>query len=147
MVQATSNGFTISKMFDAPRELVFTAWTDPGLFSQWFGTREAIVPHETIEMDLRPGGSWSAGMILQDGAETTWRGTYREVDPPARLVFTMTDQPSASPADTVSVDLIDASGKTEMTMTVTGANSSADDFEEAREAWLAYLADMADLLT
>jgi uncharacterized protein YndB with AHSA1/START domain len=76
----------IERVFDAPRDRVFAVYTDPELIPQWWGPRgtEAVVE----QMDVRAGGSWRFVVRNQDGSETAFRGTYREVSPPERIVQT-----------------------------------------------------------
>jgi uncharacterized protein YndB with AHSA1/START domain len=75
----------ITREFDAPRELVFKAWTDPALMAQWWGPHGFTNP--SCELDPRPGGRWRIVMRGPDGVEHPARGHYREVVPPKRLVF------------------------------------------------------------
>ena len=79
--------FTISRDFDAPRELVWKAWTNPRLLAQWWGPRDFTNP--VCELDLRPGGSYRIVMRAPDGSEYPLSGTFREIKPPERLVMTM----------------------------------------------------------
>jgi len=76
----------IERVFDAPRDRVFAVFTDPELIPRWWG------PHgtETIveEMDARTGGDWRYVSRGSDGTEITFRGTYREVTSPERIVQT-----------------------------------------------------------
>jgi uncharacterized protein YndB with AHSA1/START domain len=76
----------IERVFDAPRDRVFAAFTDPSLISEWWG------PHDTTtvveQMDVRRGGSWRFVIRHADGREHAFRGTYREVTPPERIVQT-----------------------------------------------------------
>jgi uncharacterized protein YndB with AHSA1/START domain len=76
----------IVREFDAPRERVFEALTDPASISRWWGldSSETIVD----EMDVRAGGRWRYVERMEDGTETAFRGVYREVTPPERLVWT-----------------------------------------------------------
>ncbi len=75
----------MTRVFNAPRRLVFDAWTKPELFKRWFGQRDWTMP--VCEMDLRPGGSYRYVMRRADGSqEITLRGEYREIVPPERLV-------------------------------------------------------------
>ena len=76
----------LSRRFDAPRRLVFAAWTTPDLFVRWFGAREWTVP--VCEMDVRPGGRYRYRLRGPDGQEVEMTGVYREVVPPERLVTT-----------------------------------------------------------
>src|SRR3954447_3690089 len=91
--RVTEDGFTISRVFDAPRERVWREWTEPERFADWYGGPEGVIPLDTVEMDVRPGGTWRATMYFgSDRREIRWRGEYREVEPPHRLVLTLTDR-------------------------------------------------------
>jgi uncharacterized protein YndB with AHSA1/START domain len=72
--------------FDAPRERVFAAFTDPAMIPRWWGPRDVITTVDT--MDVRPGGAWRFVCRNADGGEDGFRGTYREVTPPERVVQT-----------------------------------------------------------
>src|SRR5439155_19916464 len=74
------------RVFDAPRDRVFAAFTDPKLVPEWWGLRETTTVVD--QMDVRPGGSWRFVIRNSDGSETAFRGTYREVTPPERIVQT-----------------------------------------------------------
>jgi uncharacterized protein YndB with AHSA1/START domain len=79
----------LTRVFDAPRELVFTAWTHPDQFQQWFGAAAcegSSVP--SVKMDARVGGRYRLQVRRADGEFYTTVGVYRDVKPPARLVFT-----------------------------------------------------------
>jgi uncharacterized protein YndB with AHSA1/START domain len=76
----------ITKVFDAPRELVFAAWTQPEHFARWWGPEGFTTP--MCEIDLRVGGSYRYCMRSPEGEEVWVRGAYREVVPPQRLVLT-----------------------------------------------------------
>lgn len=76
----------MTRVFDAPRTLVFDTWTKPELFARWFGRRGWTVP--VCEIDLRPGGAYRYVMRGPDGSEVAMRGVYREVVRPERLVTT-----------------------------------------------------------
>jgi uncharacterized protein YndB with AHSA1/START domain len=75
----------IVRVFDAPRALVWQAWTDPKMLAQWFGPRgfSSRVP----ELDARVGGRLRVVMHGPDGSEYPMKGTFREVVAPERLVF------------------------------------------------------------
>jgi uncharacterized protein YndB with AHSA1/START domain len=76
----------IERVLDAPRERVFAAFTDPQLIPEWWGPRDSATVVD--RMDVRPGGSWRFVTRTCDGSETAFRGTYREVTPPERIVQT-----------------------------------------------------------
>lgn len=78
--------FRVERVFDAPRDLVFAVSTDPKLIPEWWGRR---ADHTTVDrMDVRPGGGFRFVVTSPDGSETAFRGTYREVTPPERIVQT-----------------------------------------------------------
>jgi uncharacterized protein YndB with AHSA1/START domain len=74
------------RVFDAPRDRVYAAYTDPALIPEWWGPRSMTTSVDV--MDVRAGGSWRFVMHGSDGSETGFRGTYREVTPPERIVQT-----------------------------------------------------------
>ena len=76
----------ITRAFDAPRELVYRAFTEPALLKRWLGPR--VWELTECAIDLRPGGAWRYEMRGPVGATMVISGTYQEVDPPARLVTT-----------------------------------------------------------
>lgn len=76
----------VERTFAAPRERVFRAWTDPEAVSRWFGIEVPWPP--SVEADLRVGGEYSITWVAPDGQRGGLSGTYLEVDPPARLVYT-----------------------------------------------------------
>jgi uncharacterized protein YndB with AHSA1/START domain len=82
----TDREIHVERVFDAPRDRVFAAFTDPKLIPEWWGPRDTttVVDH----MDVRPGGSWRFVIRNSDGSETGFRGTYREITPPERVVQT-----------------------------------------------------------
>lgn len=73
----------ISRVIDAPRSLVYAAWTDPDQIGQWFGPEGFAV--ETKEIDLRPGGVWRFDMVAPDGFRYTNRMVFRSMEAPALI--------------------------------------------------------------
>jgi uncharacterized protein YndB with AHSA1/START domain len=71
------------RVFDAPRERVFQAYVDPELIPQWWGPRASTTVVD--RMDVRVGGDWRFVTRDPEFGETAFRGTYREIDPPAKL--------------------------------------------------------------
>jgi uncharacterized protein YndB with AHSA1/START domain len=82
----TDREIRIERIFDAPRDRVFAIYTDPELIPEWWGPRSTttVVDH----MDVRAGGGWRFVAREADGSETAFRGTYREVTAPERIVQT-----------------------------------------------------------
>ncbi len=92
----TQPDIEIVRTFDAPRELVWKAWTTPDRFAAWFGAPGATCPPEHCEMDVRPGGAWRALMHAGEHGDIHWHGAFEQVDEPEQLVFTISDQPVIS---------------------------------------------------
>ena len=105
----------MARVFDAPRELVFRAHTDPSLIPQWWG--RASYTTTIDKMDVRPGGVWRFVQRGPDGNEYAFNGVYREIVPPERLVYTFEFEgmPGHSSAETVALE--DRGGKTKLTAT------------------------------
>lgn len=83
----TDQEILVTRVFDAPRRLVFDAYTNPEHLPHWMlGPPGWTMP--VCEIDLRPGGEWHFVWRRSDGTEMEMRGTYREVKPPERLVST-----------------------------------------------------------
>jgi len=76
----------LTRVFDAPRELVFNVWTDPKQVAQWWGPRGFTNP--VCDLDVRPGGAIRIHMRAPDGTVYPMTGVYNEVVEPERLVFT-----------------------------------------------------------
>jgi uncharacterized protein YndB with AHSA1/START domain len=111
----------ITRAFDAPRALVFDAWTRVEHVAQWWDPNR--VPLEVCDIDLRPGGAFRFVNQGPDGVKHPFTGTYREIAPPARLVFTT---PSPSGAESVgTLVFTEDEGTTTLTMTI-ACSSKAD---------------------
>jgi uncharacterized protein YndB with AHSA1/START domain len=110
----------LTRLFDAPREKLFKAWTDPALLKQWFAPKPYTTP--VAELDVRPGGASLVVMRSPDGQDLPNRGVYLEVVRNERLIFTdaytTAWEPSAKPFMTVIVTFADEGGKTRYTARV-----------------------------
>ncbi|MEA2144214.1 MAG: hypothetical protein QOI64_2644 [Solirubrobacteraceae bacterium] len=82
----TDREIHVERVFDAPRDRVFAVYTDPELIPEWWGPRGTTTVVE--KMDVRTGGDWRFLSRNSDGSETGFRGTYREVSAPDRIVQT-----------------------------------------------------------
>ena len=107
-IDRRANSISMVRSFDAPRERIFEAWTNPEHIICWWDPTG--VPLATCEVDLRPGGSFSFVNQATHGAPA-FDGVYREISPPARLVF-------EAMGSVGTVALEDLGGRTLMTVTI-----------------------------
>jgi uncharacterized protein YndB with AHSA1/START domain len=115
----------ITRAVDAPRRLVFAAWTDPIHIPQWLlGPEGWTMP--ICEMDLRPGGAWRYVWRKADGVEMEMSGIVREVRPPERLVTTERWGPEW-PETVNTLLLTESGGKTTISLTITYVSKAARD--------------------
>ena len=137
----------MTRVFDAPREHVWKEWTEPERFADWYGGSEAEVPASTVSMEVREGGRWRLTMFFgSERREIQWKGEYREVVEPERLVFTVTDQPDDDAYELVIVVLTDlGDGRTEMLLQQRG-HMSAEQYERAGQGWSGFFDRMAERL-
>jgi uncharacterized protein YndB with AHSA1/START domain len=147
MAEQTTSGITIVRVFDAPRERVWKEWTEPEPFADWFGGPDSEVPLSSVSMDVRPGGSWRLTMLADSGRrEIQWKGEYREVVEPERLVFTVSDRPGEDAYELVIVVLTDVGdGRTEMRFEQRG-RMSAQQYERAGQGWSTFFDRIAERL-
>jgi uncharacterized protein YndB with AHSA1/START domain len=103
-----------SRVFDAPRELVFRTWTDSQHVAQWWGPNDFTVT--VHEMDVRPGGVWRFVMHGPNGVDYNNRWVFHEVVEPARLVYTYGSGAADDPGFEVTVTFADEDGKTRLTL-------------------------------
>jgi len=106
----TEREIHIERVFDAPRDRVFAAHTDPELIPQWWGPRRTTTVVE--ELDARTGGAWRFLMRDEDGSETVFRGIFREVTPPERIVQTFEWDGMPGYVSVETADFEDLGGRT-----------------------------------
>jgi uncharacterized protein YndB with AHSA1/START domain len=82
----TDEQILITREFDAPKHLVYKAWTTPELVKRWWNAKRGEVT--VAEIDLRVGGTWRYVMVTDDGFEVAFHGEYREIVPNERIVST-----------------------------------------------------------
>lgn len=115
----------LTREFDAPRALVWKAMTDPALMSRWWGPRRYQTVVDT--MDVRPGGKWRMRNIAADGGEHAFRGEYREIVPPERIVMTFEYEPLPGHISVETMTLTERDGRT--VLTVRDQFASKEDLE------------------
>jgi uncharacterized protein YndB with AHSA1/START domain len=119
--KGTTREFTLTRIFDAPRETVFRAWTDPKQLAKWWGPKGFTNP--VCEFDARPGGAIRIVMRAPNGEDYPMKGTVQEVSPPSRLVFTniAVDKEGNPIIDGfTTVTFADEGGKTRLTLHTRG---------------------------
>jgi uncharacterized protein YndB with AHSA1/START domain len=108
----------MTRVFDAPRDLVFKAYTTPELVKRWLGVHGGW-SLDVCEIDLRVGGSYRYLWRGPNGAEMGMRGVYREIVVPERIVATEVFDQSWYPGDAVdTMELVEQGGRTTLTLTV-----------------------------
>jgi uncharacterized protein YndB with AHSA1/START domain len=85
-VVTSERELTITRLLNAPRNLVFNVWTQPAHFTQWLGPKDFVAT--SCQMDVRPGGTYRACIRSPEGSDHWMQGVYREIVEPERLVFT-----------------------------------------------------------
>jgi uncharacterized protein YndB with AHSA1/START domain len=112
----TDEQILITREFDAPKNLVYRAWTTPELVKRWWNARRGEVT--IAEIDLRVGGGWRYVMIADGGFEVAFHGEYREIVPNERIVSTevFEGMPDAEALDTTTFTEVD--GRTTLTLLV-----------------------------
>jgi uncharacterized protein YndB with AHSA1/START domain len=115
--EAVDRELVVTRVFDAPRDIVFGAWTDSKQAAQWWGPQGFTTI--SCEMDVRPGGVYRACMRSPEGVRHCRRGIYREVAAPERLVFTYAwEDANGNPGHEtiVTVTFDNVGGKTGLTL-------------------------------
>ena len=128
MAVAAASDIVITRVFDAPRRLVWTVWTDPAHVSQWWGPAQFTSPR--CEIDLRVGGRYVLAMRSPQGRESYTTGVFRQIVAPELLVYTQcladaegnplpgsaSGVPDFPDETLVTVTFVERGGKTEVTL-------------------------------
>ena len=107
---------TLTRLFDAPRQLVFDAMTKPEHVKRWWGCLGDGYSVPVCEIDLRPGGTWRF-VNRHPRGEAAFHGEYKEISPPGRLVFTEIFEDFPDTVSTVTALFTEEGGKTRVTVT------------------------------
>lgn len=117
---------SMSRVFNAPRELVWKVYTDPALVPSWWGLRETTT--RVDKMDVREGGEWRYVERNADGTEYGFKGVYKEVVAPERLIYTFEFEPMPGHVITDAVRL-EAVGEDQTRVTVLSQFDSLEDLD------------------
>jgi len=146
----------ITRFFDAPRERVFKAWTQPEILKRWCGPRGFTTPVYTV--DLRPGGKQHFCMLSPEGQEIWCVGTYHEIVEPERIVCTDSfsdkdgntvdpakyEMPAEWPREAlVTTEFTEEAGRTKLTLHL-GVSEELADRVKARQGWTESLDRLAE---
>jgi uncharacterized protein YndB with AHSA1/START domain len=141
----------LTRIIDAPRELVFKAWTDPGQMARWWGPKGFTNP--VCEVDAKPGGALRIVMRAPDGAEYPMKGVFQEVVEPERLVFTniaVDNQGNHILEGLTTVTFAEHDGKTKLTLqtnAVAVVGYAAQYLEGMEAGWTQSLERLEELVT
>ena len=145
--RSAEHDLIMTRIFDAPRRLVFKAWAEPERMAQWWGPKGFTLP--VCEMDVRAGGAYRFTMRSPEGNEFRTQGVFREVVEPERLVFTggWVDEHGkpTGPEMITTVTFEDHQGKTRLTLHSATFESVAAR-NEHRGGWSSSLERLAEYL-
>jgi len=110
----TDEQILITREFDAPRDLVYKAWTTPELVSRWWPGRRGTM--KVAEIDLRVGGTWRYAMIANPGFEVAFHGEYLELVAAERIVMTDVYEAMPGPGALVTVTFTEHDGRTTVSL-------------------------------
>lgn len=112
----TDDQILITREFDAPRDLVYRAWTTPELVRRWYGGNHGEVT--SAEIDLRVGGTWRYVMSGGAGPDSAFHGEHREIVPNKRIVSTEVYEGAPEAESLNTLTLTERDGRTTMTVLV-----------------------------
>ena len=115
----------ITREFDAPRHLVYKAWTTPELVERWWGGNRGEVT--VVEIDLRVGGTWQYVVVMDDGSEAAFHGEYHEIVPNERIVSTEVYEGMPEDEALNTVTFGEREGRTTLKVLVQHASKEARD--------------------
>jgi uncharacterized protein YndB with AHSA1/START domain len=143
----TDGHVLITRVFDAPRERVFRAWTDPAALAAWYGPDHVTVPQDRIEIDLRVGGRYQLTMLAPGGGEFTVGYEILELVEPELLVLRSDPMPEMGMPEPslLRVELEDQ-GPSTTRMTLQDGPYPGHGRDGAEAGWTAALAALATLL-
>ena len=124
----TDDQILITREFDAPKDLVFKAFTTPELVKQWWHAKRGEVT--VAEIDLREGGKWRYAMVTPDGTDVGFHGEYREIVPNERIVSTEVYEMEGISDDDATVNTAtfeESDGRTTLTILVQANNKMIRD--------------------
>ncbi|ATA96108.1 SRPBCC family protein [Sinorhizobium meliloti] len=138
------NALTITRVFDAPANLVFKVWTTPEHLARWWGPKGFTVP--AITTDFREGGAWRGCIRSPEGQDYWAHGIYREIVAPSRIVLSFAWEEEGSIDTLITVTLDDVAGGTRLTFhqapftSAESRDSHAEGWSECMDRLVSYVA-------
>ena len=144
--QTAGREVVVTRLLDAPRDLVFKAWIDPDQVAQWWGPGGFDIPRERVEIDPRVGGRYHMVMVAPGGKEYPVRQEILELDEPGLIVLRHEAMPELGLPEPIltRIELQDDGGKTRMT--VSGGPYTEGMAPNAESGWDASFDSLAALL-
>jgi uncharacterized protein YndB with AHSA1/START domain len=133
----------ITREFDAPKHLIYKAWTTPALIKRWWNARRGTVT--VADVDLRVGGAWRWVMVVDRGFEVAFHGEYLEIVPNERLVHTEVFEGAPDASAVVTLTFTEEDGRTLLIMVAEHKNR-ADRDSHLDSGMEAGMQDAMDLL-
>jgi uncharacterized protein YndB with AHSA1/START domain len=124
----TDEQILITREFDAPKHLVYRAWTTPELVKRWWSGHQGEMT--IVEIDLRVGGRWRYVMVADGGHEVAFHGEYREIVPDQRIVNTEVYEMPGAPEGEGALNIVtftEVDGRTALTLLVQAASKQDRD--------------------
>jgi uncharacterized protein YndB with AHSA1/START domain len=124
----TDEQILIRREFDAPKHLVYRAWTTPELVKRWWSGHQGEMT--IVEIDLRVGGRWRYVMVADGGHEVAFHGEYREIVPDQRIVNTEVYETPGAPEGEGALNIVtftEVDGRTTLTLLVQAASKQDRD--------------------
>ena len=135
----------IDHVFDAPREAVFEAWTDPDQVALWWAPEELHIPRESVVVEPRAGGRFQLDMVEPSGNEWRMRAEILQISPPELIVMRSEPIPEAGIGETVTRVVLEVEGS-RTRMTITQGPYTDHVYENASAGWQSVLAKLEALL-
>jgi uncharacterized protein YndB with AHSA1/START domain len=145
--EATDRHLVVTRIIDAPRALVFKAWTEPEHVARWWGPQGFVTTF--CDMDIRPGGKFRFCMRSPEGTNHWKRGIYREIVAPERIVFTFAWEDAAgNPGHELltTVTFMDQGAKTKLTLHQ-AEFETVEACDDHRRGWTSCLERFAEHMT
>ena len=135
----------INHVFDAPREAVFEAWTDPDQVALWWAPEELHIPRESVVVEPRVGGRFHLVMVESSGTEWPMRAEILQISPPELIVMRSEPIPEAGICETVTRVVLEVEGS-RTRMTITQGPYTDEVYENASAGWRSVLVKLEALL-